>query len=75
MYRTKNPQKAFEVRLRLFFENLLWFFVFIGSQTLILKRRRIVHIHRDGYLTIVIPYNLFLFSLFLIRVEHTCSHR
>ena len=38
MYRTITPQKAFEVRLRLFFENLLWIFVFIGSQALILVR-------------------------------------
>ena len=38
MYRTKNPQKAFEVRLRLFFESLLWILFYSpGSETLMLK--------------------------------------
>ena len=33
-----NPQKAFEVRLRLFFENLLWILFYSpGSETLMLK--------------------------------------
>ena len=37
MYRTITPQKAFEVRLRLFFENLLWIFDYsLGAQTQIL---------------------------------------
>ena len=47
MYRTKNPQKAFEVRRRLFFENLLWILLFyrgIASDT---QTRWIGYIRRD----------------------------
>lgn len=33
-----NPQKAFEVRLRLFFENLLWILCYsLGTKALTLK--------------------------------------
>lgn len=47
MYRTKNPQKAFEVRLRLFFENLLWILLFYRVMDSDIQTRWIGYIRRD----------------------------